>query len=403
MTRASFHPVKAAALLATAPEDVPWVWKGFLPKGTLVLLAAYMKVGKTTFAYALLIAVARGEPFLGFATKKGAVLILAVEEHARDVVQRLRRFGMHEEDPIHVHVGRLPNDWETLGQVTEFIRTNRISVVFIDTVSRFWLLENENDNAEVIRQVDPLLELARQTEAVVLLAHHERKQGGHGGRSIRGASALFAAVDQALILEERQGGKTNQRVLRTIGRYEEDSPGELTIELDGDQWRTLGSPTEVGFEATKTRVLAALSDGPQGVAELARAVAVSDRMIRKALADGGEELIREGKGTKAHPYTYRLPGPANERQAVSGPPKGTVGPETHSTDPRNSIPDKKRGQHNGPRTNSHKTPAAKNAFPDQAHSRGPIAKPARPASFRSRNRQLRVTKALGRRTPRRGR
>ena len=62
-----------------------------------------MKVGKSTFAYALALAVARGQDFLGYSTKRGGVLILAVEEHQRDIVNRLLAFGMTRADAIHVH------------------------------------------------------------------------------------------------------------------------------------------------------------------------------------------------------------------------------------------------------------------------------------------------------------
>jgi RecA-family ATPase len=98
--------------------------------------------------------------------------------------------------------------------------------VVIDSLSRFWNVMDENNNMEVIREVSPLLEMARETNAAVLLVHHERKSGGEDGRSIRGGSALFGLVDQAIFLERRQGEASNKRTLKTLGRYEE-SPPEL--------------------------------------------------------------------------------------------------------------------------------------------------------------------------------
>src|SRR5215470_15046573 len=88
------HIVTATELLAEAPAVLRWVWKPFLPEGCLALLAAFMKVGKSTFAYALAVALAQGRSFLGFTTQRAGVLILAVEEHERDVRLRLERFGM---------------------------------------------------------------------------------------------------------------------------------------------------------------------------------------------------------------------------------------------------------------------------------------------------------------------
>lgn len=90
----NFRPLPVADLLSLEPKPVRWVWEPFLPEGGLALLVAFMKVGKTTFAYALAAAVAQGRPFLGFPTKRGGVLLLALEEHPRDVRLRLKRFGI---------------------------------------------------------------------------------------------------------------------------------------------------------------------------------------------------------------------------------------------------------------------------------------------------------------------
>src|SRR5262245_32180576 len=99
----NFNPVKASELLMQEPEPLTWLWDSYLPVGSLSLLAAYMKVGKSTFAYALAVAVAQGRPFLDYGTKQGPVLILAVEEHPRDVRRRLERFGLSKSDPLYVH------------------------------------------------------------------------------------------------------------------------------------------------------------------------------------------------------------------------------------------------------------------------------------------------------------
>src|SRR5262245_45179490 len=103
----NLRPVSAAEILAREPEPIPWVWDLYLPAGSLALLASFMKVGKSTFVYALLVAIAQGRPFLRHPTKQCGVLVLAVEEHERDVQRRLRDCGMQPEDRIWVHTGRL--------------------------------------------------------------------------------------------------------------------------------------------------------------------------------------------------------------------------------------------------------------------------------------------------------
>jgi hypothetical protein len=300
--RKRFRLMTAAEILATEAQPIPWVWDLFLPRGALALLVAFMKVGKSTFIYALAIAVARGISFLRFPTQQGAVLIFALEEHPRDVRRHLEQFGMCTKDPIYVVTGQLHNNPELLEEVERFIVEKQITLVIIDTLTQFWAVADENSNAEVIREVSPLLDLARQTDAAVLLVHHERKSGGDEGRGIRGGSALFALVDQAFLLDRRHGGEDSHRVLRTFGRYFE-TPREVVLALRDHEYLNLG--TDEDFSGIDERVLAALSDEPRPVAAIAEELQLSHKIVRKGLENLGDRVLREGPGVKAHPYTYR--------------------------------------------------------------------------------------------------
>lgn len=304
----NFHPLLAAALLSQEPEPIRWIWEPFLPEGGLALLVAFMKVGKSTFASALSVAVAQGRPFLGFPTIRGGVLLLALEEHPRDVRRRLTRFGVGPEDPLYVHEGVLTYAPATFEAFRDFIGEHGITLVILDTLSMFWPVTDENANAEVLRSVKPLLTLARDTGASVVLIHHERKAGGEDGRSIRGGSALFGLVDQALLLDRRQGSKGTERVLRALGRYTE-TPRELILELVGDEYRKVGTAEELGLEASKTRIWAALNETPQDVARLAREAGLSEKATKRALTALGQRVMREGKGVRGSPHAYRQAGP----------------------------------------------------------------------------------------------
>src|SRR3984893_9425245 len=238
--RKRFRLMTAADILATEAQPIPWVWDLFLPRGALALLVAFMKVGKSTFIYALAIAVARGVSFLRYPTQQGAVLIFALEEHPRDVRRHLEQFGMRSDDPIFILTGRLQNSPDLLEELQTFIVEHDITLVIIDTLTQFWSVADENSNSEVVREISSILDLARTTNATVLLVHHERKSGGEEGRGIRGGSALFGLVDQALLLERRHGGDETHRVLRTFGRYFEP-PREVVLALDDSESLKLGT------------------------------------------------------------------------------------------------------------------------------------------------------------------
>jgi len=321
-----FEPISAAELLNRQTITIPYILDGYLPKGVLALLIAYMKTGKSTLVYRLIVCIAQGIEFLSRKTEQGAVLILAVEEHQRDIERRLRRFGMAETDPIYVHVGPVNAKAEALAAIKNFIIENKIILVVVDSLSRFWNVQDENNNMEVIREVSPLLDIARETNTSVLLVHHERKSGGEDGRSIRGGSALFGLVDQAIFLERRPGEASNKRVLKTLGRYE-DSPAELVIELVGDDYNVLGTPQEFGEIQAVEKVRAALTAEPMDAKTIAKEAEVTEKLTRKALEtlkDRGE-INRTGAGKKGDAYLYCLSDGQNSLLSQSLP----IGKETN--------------------------------------------------------------------------
>jgi len=303
----TFNPISASDILAWDAGPVPWLWDKFIPRGSLFLLAGFTKVGKSTITYPLAVSISQGRPFLGFDTVKSGVLILAVEEQWRDVQARLKRFNMRADDLLSVHCGLLKNDPQTLELIKNYILHQQISLTLVDTLSMFWSVRDENDNAQVIQQAKPLLDLARSTQCAIGLVTHTSKGGGDQGRSIRGASSLLGIVDQALILEMRQGGGKNQRILKTLGRYSE-TPPELLIELKGDQWWCLGTGAEAYQEDQLEHLIGCLTKQPQPVTWIVTASELSEKQVRKSLGLLMErgEILKSGSGRKGNPYLFQL-------------------------------------------------------------------------------------------------
>jgi AAA domain/Bifunctional DNA primase/polymerase, N-terminal len=302
----NFNPRSAADLLGAPAPPVEWVWKPYLPEGALVLLAGFMKAGKTTFAYPLIRSVAQGKPFLGSPTQQGGVLVLAVEEHPRDVQRRLERFGVSANDPVEVHTGPLDESPATFTALKEYVQDRRIRLVVLDTLPAFWGIEDENDNAKIGKAVRPWLALARETGAAVLLVHHESKAGGEGGRGIRGASSLFGLVDQGLLLTVPPGASsTNKRILSAFGRYSE-TPPKVVIELDDTDYTLVGTSPEAAKAADAERILVKLpTDESWSIERIRKETDLTDKRIREALASLGEKVIRDGLGVKGNPHLYR--------------------------------------------------------------------------------------------------
>lgn len=119
-----FDPMTLAQLLdEPEPLEPDWILEDVLPAGALVGFIAKPKVGKTTFAYELAVRIAKGQPFLGRTTKRGSVLILAMEEHRREVKRRLRNLDADQVDTIYVHMGPLTDSADTLHQLAQLYQT----------------------------------------------------------------------------------------------------------------------------------------------------------------------------------------------------------------------------------------------------------------------------------------
>jgi len=222
-----------------------------------------------------------------------------------------------ESDPLFVHEGFLPNSPAEIRLIKAFIQEKGISLVLVDSLSVFWNVADENNNAAVVREVKPLLALARDTGAAVCLIHHDNKTGGAGGRNIRGGSSLFGLVDQAIMLDHLPGEGGNKRLLKTLGRY---TPSELVIELTDGKYQVIGTRQEAGKQAIVDKALEYLTIEPRDIKTIVQEIdekETSTRKVLKELCEAGK-VILASKGTKGNPATYRLPVPSDS--LLSQPP-----------------------------------------------------------------------------------
>jgi len=301
----NFAPWPAPDFIAEVGEEsVDWVLDDYLPRGGLVLWVAKPKMGKSTLMYQVAVAVAKGNNFLGRETTKGNVVILAVEEHQRDVRLRLQELGADQLPNIWVHVGPADPTPTFFQELHDFITTNQIALVIIDTLATFWKLKDENDAGEMTQAVKPLLQLARETEACVVLSHHSHKSEGSHGDEIRGSSALFGLVDIAVIMKQHE--IPTQRKLSAMSRYPE-TPTELIVELRDGHYVSLGNPKDLDKKARLEKVKAALTDTPERVKVIQEKSGASYRDVERLLAwlADHDQVYRTGDGKKGSPYLYQ--------------------------------------------------------------------------------------------------
>ena len=323
----NFCPPTALEFVESIQEEsIDWLLEGYLAKGSLVVWVAKPKTGKTTIIYQAARAVAEGRNFLGREAQKGSVLILAVEEHQRDVKLRLQDLGCDSSTNFFIHCQQTNPTAEFLHQLKSFVTENQIALIVIDTLANFWKLKDENDASAMTQAVAPLLHLARESGACVLMIHHSRKSEGEYGDEIRGSSALFGLVDVAVIM--RNTAVKTQRKLVGRSRYPE-TPTELIVELREEEYVSLGNPEKVNFKARLEKMRGALSDTPEKAVVIIQRAGLKPRAghrLLKWLTDHGE-ITRTGSGKKGSPYLYAKPNVIHV-----GSPPNKAGNEMENTD-----------------------------------------------------------------------
>jgi predicted ATP-dependent serine protease len=271
------------------------------------LLVAKPKAGKSTLARNLALAIAQGKDFFFKCTQKGPVIYLALEEKRSEVRKHFQEMGATGEEEIYLFVASAPAD--ALRQIRAVAEEKKPVLIIIDPLFRLTRVKDGNDYAQVTQALEPLLVLARETGAHVLCVHHAGKGEREGGDSILGSTAIFAAVDTALIMKRSE----RYRTLSSIQRYGEDLP-ETVLRFDQtSRTVTLGESKEHEEEARTADAIVDFlktKEAPVTEAEIDAEVEGRTTRKRKAIRDlvAAGAVERTGKGGKKDPFHYVLAG-----------------------------------------------------------------------------------------------
>jgi AAA domain/Bifunctional DNA primase/polymerase, N-terminal/Primase C terminal 1 (PriCT-1) len=294
-----FCLIQAQDLLASEEPETEWLWDGILPAGGLSLLVAKPKVGKTTLAFNLALAVAGGRDFLGKKTKQSPVVYLALEEKRSEIRKKLT--GLIETpERLSFHFGSAPD--KAIQEVRTLIRNTRAGLLVVDVLQKLCRIKDLNDYAQVTNTLEPLMATAREENCHILLTHHAGKADRQDGDDILGSTALLGGVDTLIQIKKRE----QRRTFFTIQRYGEDTP-ETVIELKPDgSLQAMGSRQQVEIEETIPLVIEALVDERLQEKEIWERVEKKHDLTAKALRFAVErgEINRSGSGKKGDPYRY---------------------------------------------------------------------------------------------------
>lgn len=202
-------------------KGVKWFWFAWIPFGFVTLIAGAPGIGKTTFViYALIRAVV-----LAFALpdgsrgpkRPGKVLLIDTESRQAINIDHMRQWGI----PLNQVITPYPNPLETvllddpqeLDNIREVIRVHKPDLVVVDSL-RAAHRQDEN-SSKVGNVLDRLGEIARDTNAAVVVVHHCKK--GDPERpltmdDVRGSNSQVASAVSVIGIEAPDAGNDWRKV-----------------------------------------------------------------------------------------------------------------------------------------------------------------------------------------------
>lgn len=320
-------------LLDEPEEETAYLWDKTLPRGGFSICAAKPKVGKSTLARNLAVAVSKGADFFGRTTAKGKVIYLCLEEKRAEVARHFRQMKAGGSEII-IHTGSAPS--AALEALELAIKEHSPALIVIDPLSRFVRVTDFNSYGEVTRGLEPLIDLARTSDCQchIMAVHHNGKGEREGGDALLGSTGFFGAVDALLTMKKRD----RVRTLETLQRYGEDIP-ETVVHLDAETGLVTagGDLHALQVEEHKTKVLEALGNEPLTEGDIRERAGGNQSLVSKALRALYEngDVQRTGAGKRGDPYHYEKS--SVSRFSITEEPRNQENRETN--DGQDALPD----------------------------------------------------------------
>jgi len=200
---------------ATEIESTPiqWLWRGWIARGKLQILAGHPGGGKTTIALDLAAKITSGAKFPdGTTTQPGTVIFFSSEDSAADTLKP--RFVAAGGDPNRLvfvdavlENGRRrgfdpASDLDALKDAISKVAD--VVLVVIDPIVSV-IAGDSHKNAEVRRALQPLVDLAEDCNCAVLGITHFNKGGNAGPPILRlNGSIAFAGLARVVLVAHRE-------------------------------------------------------------------------------------------------------------------------------------------------------------------------------------------------------
>ena len=301
-TVGTFHFSSWRELLAEPEETQSWLWDQTLATSSISILVSRPKVGKSTLARSIAVAVATGGQLLGREVNQGTILYLqfSAEGKRSELRQSLERAGVALDDRIWIYTG--PTVESPIDALETALAHYRPNLVIIDTMIRWVPVNDANDYTEMSRVTEAIATMARMSGSHIMMLHHASKADRDVGDAVLGSTAIFGSVDTLLAMRSREG----RRTLESRQRYGNDME-EIVLELDQGTGLLMaaGSLEEVEQRDVREAILGHAQDGmsrQQIVDGVEGKAVLIGKALRQLVIEG--YLERLGAGTRSDPTVY---------------------------------------------------------------------------------------------------
>lgn len=332
----------SAARLASQPrQPTPWLIRGVMTKGSVVVLGGEPKTSKTWTALELAMATATGSPAFGEFQTAGAcsAAVFLAEDDEVATWNRLRSLAASRDlDAVsacaRLYVENRPVlDVRNVDDLAWIVATCRqyvapLGLVVLDPLRDIIGDANEDSASEMAPVMKNLRALRDVLGCAVVFVHHAGKANENSGRRrpgqrLRGSSGIHGAVDGGLYLNDVRGDLTNEwinkattevRAARGAGSF------TLTLNVDDDD---NGEAVRAAWKVTRDGAANAETD--EAAAALETEVLAALRTMRDSADDParyfGADPIRDAVGCNRGPVVDALMSLLQQRKverSVSG-------------------------------------------------------------------------------------
>jgi hypothetical protein len=242
-----YHPAISVKALFSRPKlPILSYAEDFIYAGSINLIGGEPKAGKSTLAWHLISAIAKGDPFLGGETRKTNVLYVTEQNEVSFRHETENIPGFSDSENIFA---LLPENWQAftwndrLKVWGTLLESTDSGILVIDTFGAFAELppNGENDAAAISQRLMFLKSLFKiRPNLGVIIIHHVRKpsqdpklRGKYAQlRDVRGSSALVGGVDHCVMLS-KDGEYSQVRNVHIEGRFGQEQDFEITLTESG--------------------------------------------------------------------------------------------------------------------------------------------------------------------------